>query len=818
MLLRDVHFAVRTWRRRRTVAAIAIATTAIGIAAATSIYSVVDGVLLRPLALPQPGRLTAIWQTYPSWKGNAILASMWDRIPLSQPEFRELSRMQSSFTSVGIWTGGRVLLSLGNGAEQVPTVQASASLLATLGIAPFMGRTFTPDEDTPTGPRAALVSYELWQTQFGAAQDIIGRVVRLDDVPTTIVGVLPPGLTMGRTTQPAVGAATSVGFWTPVGHDSLDYFQPTNHSYMAIGRLRPGVTLARASAEVSRILVPTAVDIKDKGTRLTEWQIDQTRDVRAPLDVLLAAAGLLLLIGCVNVATLLLGEATAREQEMAARAALGASSWRLVRQLLIESLTLALTGLALGVTLSWWGTRVLVALAPPKIPGLGDVHMDLRVLGVSLVVGLATGVLFGLAPAITLSRPRPGTLLRGGGQSARGGVTLQRTLIAIELALSMVLLVGAGLLTRTLQRIAHVDPGFRVEHLIVDAPSFPRVVVRDSDITRAFRTAVIARLAGLPGVTAVTASDMAPFSGGSSSSGVEPEEQDRQGRGSGSSQDTGRRHEAQQRVTIPGYFAAMGIPLRAGRDFTDDDRMGAPLVAIVSSSLARREFPNESALGKRVKYQGEWRTIVGVVDDVHLQRLSTDIQPTIYTPVTQRRGSWVLSLLVRTTGDPSAVAAQVRRIVAELAPPATSQRVQTMSTMVSRSFAEERYRALLVSLFGIIAAILAAVGIYGVTARAVSRRLRELAIRSALGASARSIATTVMRSTLIGATIGVCAGLLAARLSTHLLTPFLFGISATDGATYAAILALLGSVTLCASCLPALRAVRADIAGVLRGD
>ena len=815
MLLRDVYFAVRTWRRRRTVAAMAIATIAIGIAAATSIYSVVDGVLLRPLSLPEPGRLIAIWQTYPSWKANGILASMWDRIPLSQPEFRDLSRMQSSFTSVGIWTGGRALLSVGNDAEQVPTLRASASLLATLGVAPFMGRTFTPDEDTPTGPRAALVSYELWQTRFAAARDIIGRVVRLDDVPTTIVGVLPPGLTMGRTTQPTAGAATSVGFWTPVGHDSLDYFQPTNHSYMAIGRLRPGVTLARTSAEVSRILVPTGKE--DKGTRLTAWQVDQTRDVRGPLDVLLAAAGLLLLIGCVNVATLLLGEAATREQEMAARAALGASSGRLVRQLLIESLILALAGLALGVTLSWWGTRVLVALAPPKIPGITDVHMDLRVLTVSLLIGLATGVLFGLAPAITLSRPHPGTLLRGGGQTARGGAILQRTLIAIELALSMVLLVGAGLLTRTLQRITHVDPGFHVEHLIVDSPSLPRVAARDSNVTRAFQTAVIARLAGLPGVTAVTASDAPPFSGGSSSSSVEPERGDQQ-RPGGGSEDTGRQHEAQQRVTIPGYFAAMGIPLRSGRDFTDDDRMGASLVAVVSTSLALREFPNESALGKRVKYQGQWRAIVGVVDDVHFQRLSKDIQPTIYTPVTQRRGSWVLSLLVRTTGDPSAVATQVRRIVAELAPPATSQNLQTMSTMVSRSFAEERYRALLVSLFGIIAAILAAVGVYGVTARSVSRRMRELAIRSALGATARSIAMTVMGSTSIGASIGVGAGLLAARLSTHLLTPFLFGISATDGATYAAILALLGGVTLGASCLPALRAVRADIAGVLRGE
>src|SRR5262249_51213269 len=252
--------------------------------------------------------------------------------------------------------------------------------------------------------------------------------------------------------------------------------------------------------------------------------------------------------------------------------------------------------------------------------------------------------------------------------------------------------------------------------------------------------------------------------------------------------DIGPRHEAQQRVTIPGYFATVGIPLRAGRDFTDADCTGAPLVAIVSSSLARREFPTESAVGKRVKYQREWRTIVGVVDDVHFQRWSSDVQAAIYTPVTQRRGSWVLSLLVRTAGDPGVLEPQVRKIVAELAPPATTQRLETMSTMLSRSFAEERYRALLVSLFGIFAAILAAVWIYGVTARAVARRTRELAIRSALGATARSIAMTVIAGTSIGAVVGVFAGLLGARVGTRFLQPFLFGVTATDSATYVGIL------------------------------
>ena len=813
MSVRDAYIAVRSWRRRPALAAIAISTIAIGIGAATSIYSVVDGVLLRPLPLPEPNRIVAIWQTFPRWRTNDVLAPMWDRITLSQPEFRDLVRLQHSFSSIGIWTGGRALLSSGDRAEDVRTLQASGSLLATLGVTPFMGRTFAPEEENPRGARVALISYEFWQNRFGGARDIVGRVVTLDDVPHTIVGVLPPRLAMGRTTS-TTGTSSPMGFWIPASYDSLNYYERTNHSYFAIGRLKSGVSIEQARAELSRLLPPTGKDPLDKGVRLAEWQRDQTRDVQAPLVVLLAAAALLLVIACINVATLLLGEATAREQEMAARVALGASTRRLVGQLLAESFSLAFAGLVLGVALAWAGTKVLVAFAPSRIPGMGGVHVDMRVLAVSVAATLVTGLFFGLAPALSLSRARPGSLLRGGGQSARGGAVLQRTLIAVELALSVVLLVGAGLLTRSLQRLTEVDPGFRTDKLIVDTPGFPRVAGRDSNVTRAFRTAALARLAAIPGVAAVTAGDGPPFSGRSSSTMIQLEGEAPQAFGGGGAPI----HEVQQRVTVPGYFAAIGIALKEGRDFTAEDRAGAPLVAIVSSLTERREFPNRSAVGKRVKYQGDWRTIVGVVDDVHLQRLSADVQPMIYTPVDQRRGSWVLSLLVRTAGDPGVVAPQVRKIVAELAPAATTQTVETMSVMVKRSFSEERYRSLLVSLFGVVAAVLAAVGIYGVTSRAVSRRMRELAIRSALGATARSIALTVIAASSVGAAIGIGVGLLGARLGSTVLTPFLFGVTATDGVTYAVIFLLLGLVTLAATYVPALRASRVDIASILRGD
>ena len=816
MAVRDAYVAIRAWRRRPALAAIAIATIAIGIGAATAIYSVVDGVLLRPLPLPEPNRIVAVWQTYPRWKTNDVLASMWDRIPLSQPEFRDLARQPQAFASIGIWSGGRALFTMGDRAEDLRTVRASGSLLATLGVTPYLGRSFTPEEDTPKGARVVMISYELWQNRFGGTRDILGRVVTLDDVPHTIVGVLPRHLTLGRTTS-STTSSSLIGFWTPAGYDSVDYYERTNHSYTAIGRLKPGASVEQARAEVSRTLIAAGADPPDKGVRLAEWQRDQTRDVRAPLYVLLAAAGMLLVIACINVATLLLGEAATREQEMAARAALGASMGRLVGQLLTESLALAFAGLVLGTALAWAGTRLLVAYAPSRIPGMTNVHVDLRVLGASLGATLVTGLLFGLAPALSLSRARPGSLFRGGGQSARGGATLQRTLIAVELALSVVLLVGAGLLTRTLQRITQVAPGFRTDHLIVDTPGFPRVAGRDSNVTRAFQSAVLARLAAIPGVAAVTASDGPPFSGRSSSTTIQPEGTEPQGPGGGP-RDVGPRHEVQQRVTVPGYFSAVGITLKEGRDFTAEDRTDAPLVAIVSSLTARREFPNQSALGKRVKYQGSWRTIVGVVDDVHLQRLSADVQPTIYTPVAQRRGSWVLSLMVRTSGDPGRVEPQIRRVVAELAPAATTQTIETMTVMLSRSFAEERYRSLLVSLFGVIAVILAAVGIYGVTSRAVSRRMRELAIRSALGATARSIALTVIAASSVGAAIGIGVGLLGARVGSTVLTPFLFGVTATDSVTYAAILVMLGLITLAATYLPALRASRVNIASILRGE
>ena len=805
-LVHDVRFAIRSLRRRRGFALVAIITVALGIGAATSIYTVVDGVLLRPLPFRESDRLVAVWQTYPGWKKEPILAAMWDRIPLSIPESRDLSRL-GVYEQAGIWAGGVATITEGDRSELVSTTRASASLLDVLGARPLLGRMFLPSEDMPGGPRVVLLSYESWQSRFSGDRQILGRTVHLDDLPYTIIGVLPRGLSLGRQTTSLFGAPV---FWVPAGQDSIDYSERTNHSYLTVARLAPGVSIDRAQLETRRLLSETT-STGEKGVRLATWERDQVRDTRAPLLVLLGAAALLLGIACVNTATLSLGEASTREQEMATRLAIGAGRGKLVGQMLTESLLVALAGGTLGVLCAAAGTRTLVALAPSKIPGLSDVHMDLRVLGAALVISTITGVLFGLAPALVSAGTGPATVLRAGaGQSARGRGALQRGLVALELALSVVLLVGAGLLTRSLEKITAVDPGFRSDHLLVVRTSLPRPVATDSARVLRFYDGLATRLRAVPGVKAVTFGSQPPFNGGSSSSTIE-----REGAAGAVTPQPGR--EAQQRMVVPGFFATLGIPVRAGREFAATDRTGAPNVAIVSDALARRDFPGESPLGKRLKYQGQWWTIVGVVGDVHFLKLTRDVEATIYTPSAQR-GTWSLQPLIRTVGDPTSLSAPVRAAIHDVEPRATLVAINDMRELIRRSSSEERYRTLLISLFGTLAILLAAIGMYGVTARAVARRTREVGIRLALGAPTGRVVRLLVGHTLAGVVAGVAMGVLGALVAARFLSPFLFGIDAMDPVTYAGIVALLALVSAVASWLPARRAGLLEVAGVLRGE
>jgi putative ABC transport system permease protein len=797
-LLLDLRFAIRSLRRRPTFAAIATATIALSIGAATSIYSVVNGVLFRSLPYHDARRLVAIWQTDPDRKKNAILAANWDRVPLDYTDFITWRARQTSFDAIGVWSGFGAMVPGAQGPEQLIGTRVSPGLIEMLGVRPVIGRTFLPGEDVMGGPRVTMLSYETWTAHYGAREDVIGSFVRFDDTPYEIIGVLPRGFTLER-------GKPGAPYWIPAGQREGDIGKH-NRGFHAIGRVRQGVTIEQANVETQQLLNendPSSV----RGIRITDFIRDETRDARAPLLVLLGAVGLLVLIACVNIATLLLGEAATRDLEMSARIALGATRMRIVRQLLTESLLLSTCGAAIGATLAWWGTKAIVALAPPEIPGILTASVDWRVLGVTLALATVTGVLFGLAPAVMLAESGPATLLRSG-QTVRGRGTLQRATIATELALSVVLLVGAALLSRSLEKLSTVDPGFRADHLLTVRVSIPEYG-RDTVALRAFYDEALARLGALPGVVGAAAASNVPFTGGSSSSPYLL-------KGEGDAERKTRKHEVQQRVIEGNYFATMGIPLIAGRAFAASDRSDATLVAIISETAARRDFPNESPIGQRVNYQGAWRTIIGVVRDAKYSRLSAADQPSIYTPLAQRIN--VLDIVVRTKNDPATLTAAARAVVHAAGPTVAVTGVDVVEDLIHRSFGEERFRTALIVLFGVIAALLSAVGMYGVTARAVARRTREVGIRVALGATTSSVIRMIVRGTLVGVTTGVLVGTVAAIIVSRVLAPYLYGVSTHDPVAYGGTLGLLAAVAVMASWIPARRAGRVEPAVVLRGD
>lgn len=797
--LLDIRFALRSFGRRRVFAAVAAATIALAIGAATSIYSVVDGVLFRSLPYHREGRLVAVWQTDSMRKKQALLASNWDRLSLDYTDFITWRAKQTSFDAIGVSSGTGFTRTDGPQPEQVDGTRVSPGFFELLGVRPLLGRTFLPGEDVVNGPAVVMLSYEAWRSQFGARDNVIGSTVRFNDKPYEIVGVLPEGFTIQRGRTPAP-------FWIPAGQNAGDVGK-RNHSFRAIGRLKPAVSLERATVETNQLL--NAGDAEStRGVRITDFIRDETRDVRAPLLILLGAVGLLLLIACVNVATLLLGEATTRDLELSARIALGATRGRIVRQLLTESVLLAAVGSTLGVVLAWWGTKAIVALAPDRIPGIRGVHVDLRVLGAALAATAATGILFGLAPALSFSGDT-NALLRTG-KTVRGRGSLQRAMIAAELALSVVLLIGAGLLTRSLWRLSAVDPGFRADHLLMVEMSGRGQYWKDTTRNLAFFAQASPAIRAVPGVTDVSLATTPPFNGGTSSSSYLLQ-------GETEAAIAAHKHEALQRTVAANYFSLMGIPLLSGRAFNDDDRLGAAPVAVISEAAARRDFPNESAIGKQVRHQGVWRTIVGVVRDVKITRLSADDQASIYVPLSQDPTD-VPDIVVRTSGDPAAFAGSIRAAIQPVDERMMPRDVKIMTAEVARSFSEERFRTALVGLFGFIAAVLAAVGMFGVTARAVSRRTREVGIRVALGAQARAVIGMIVGQTLAGVGIGVAIGALLALPAAKLLTPYLFGISAFDPVTYIGIFAFLGAISLISSWFPARRAGEVEPAIVLRGE
>ena len=803
-LRQDVHFALRMLRQRPGFAFMAILPIALGIGAATAMYSVADSVLLRPLPFPHPEELVAVWATEGTWREHPTVIP-WNSVVIGKAEYDALTERARTLRPVAAWGRAGVALVENGTIEALDAVRVTANLLPMLGVRPVLGRGFLAEENVLDGPRVAMLGWEAWQKRFGGDSSIVGRSVAFDTRRYTVVGIVPPGVRLDRTVPPPA-------VWLPAFRDSSDRVSQHNRSYRGLARLAPGMTLQQANAEVARILRDVKTEWKgtDDGTagRAVNWQADQTAATRPSLLMLSGAVGLLLLIACVNVATLMLGESARREPEISARRALGASPARLAQQLLTESIVIAAVGAVIGALLAKAGVAALVAAAPGKIPGLTDARVDLRVLLFTAVCAMAIGIGFGLVPALATWRGAGGRTVRiGAGQSTRGAGIMQRTLVAAEVGLSLVMLVGCSLLGRSLIRLSTVDPGFVSEGLLqVDLVTRSAFWRDDARMDRFF-TAAARELRTIPGVEAVSGSSSAPFSGGTSSSAIKVE-----GR---SYVDDGP--NIQQQVVMPGYFRTLRLPIVAGRDFSDDDRLGGERVAILSRAAVQRDWGGRSPIGGHVEWQDERWTVIGVAGDVRHDQLSDAAAPIIYVPSAQMPGSG-MGLEIRASADVRALEAVVRQRLAPLDANVQVDRLTPVATLIGRSHAEESYRTALGSLFGVLAAILAGVGMFGVISRTVARRMHEAGIRVALGAPAAAVTGLMLRETLTGAAIGIALGLPVAILLARGLTPYLYGVRPADPVAYGLAFVLLAATTALATLPPARRAGKVDPVMVLRAE
>jgi putative ABC transport system permease protein len=816
-LRHDFTQAIRSLRRRPTFSALAVATLGLGIGATSAIFSVVNGVLLRPLPYQRPEQLMLVHTTLDGEPGRE----------LSPPEYWDLRERTRSLERIAAFSNGTLTLTGSGRPERFDAGYVSADALPLLGVAPAVGRTFAPEEDLPGRPPVVLLSDGLWHRRFGADPGIVGRTLLLDDRPTTVIGVMPPGFQL-----PAHFLGRGMEAWTLLQLDpGADRSDRGWHWLSVIARTRPGVDAAAAGREVAQIMstmyreYPNEYDEGFTGS-LTSAAKHLVGDIRPILLVLCGAVGLLLLIAAANVASLFLARAEERHREIAVRAALGARTGRIVRQLLTESATLAIAGGAVGLVLAAYGVRVLVAAAPPTLPRLDAIGINLPVLLFTLAVSVLTGLLFGVAPAWYVARPDLSRALTDGGRGGSAGAGRQRFrrgLVVTQIALALVLVVAAGLLIRSFERMRGVDPGFDPEGLLTARVELSPVRYQSNESIRAFFQRLVARAEAIPGVRSAAVVKALPM--------AEPEIGDwsflREGRFSLPPKQEDWNLSYWQAVG-PGYFETMRMPVLQGRGIEASDRAGTPGIAVVNRTLARRAWPAEDAIGQRLLMGGGgvdsvWRTVVGIVGDVRHRGLDAEPRPEIYLPHAQFPAGTgtplrTLRVVLRTEGDPAALTAPLRTALAELDPDIPLTDMQTMEEALGVWAAERRLTMLLVAGFAALALALGAVGVYGVVAHLVTQRTREIGIRIALGAVPREILGLVLSQGVRLALLGIAAGLVGALAAGRLLTRMLFQVKPTDTATLVTTAAALAVVAVAASLLPAVRAVRTDPVDALRSE
>jgi putative ABC transport system permease protein len=794
-MFQDMRFGLRMLLKHPGFTLIAVLTLALGIGANTAIFSVVNAVIIRPLPYPEPDRLVILDEVPPGGGQFAIAPG----------NFVDWRDQNGSF--VGMAAFQRMSLNLtGHGeAELLPGLRLSANSFALLGIKPARGRDFLPEEDQTGYNRVVILSYGLWRRRFGREPDLVGKMLTLNGNSYTVIGVMPPDFRFFE----------GIEVWTPL---ALTSRERTSHDLNAFARLKTNVSLEQARAEMGAIAGRLAAQYPrsndDWGIRLTPLRDKVVGPIQPVLLALLGAVAFVLLIACANVANLLLARSAVRQREVAIRAALGASRRRVIRQLLTESLLLGVVGGVIGLLLAVWGVNFLRVLTPASL-GAETVAIDGRALGFTAIVSLLTSVLFGLAPAVQAASPNLSESLKEGGRSGIEGRGRNRTrslLVIAEIALSLALLINAGLVIKSFIRLLQVDPGFESEGLLTMQLSLPNAKYPERSSQAAFFQQLTEKITALPGVASAGAASTLPF---------RIDEVQEFIIGGRPPITPGKEPSANYYAVSDDYFRAMEIPLLKGRAFTERDTKDAPRVAIISESLARRHFPDEDPIGKRMDISkggfGTWREIVGVVGDVKHYGLDSQTTVQIYEPYLQVTYP-SMNLTVRTTGDPREIAAAIRSQVAAMDKDQPVANIRTMDRIVSDSVGRQRFAALLLALFAGVALILAAVGIYGVMSYYVEQRTHEIGIRMALGAERRDLLKLVVGKGMLLALIGVMIGLAAAFALTRLMSNLLFDVSATDKVTFAATAVLLTSVALLACWIPARRATKVDPIVALRSE
>jgi putative ABC transport system permease protein len=821
--LQDVKYGVRMLRKSPGFTAVAILTLALGIGANTAIFSVVNAVLLRPLAYKDSATLVNVWGKY----DKEGLLRNW----LSEPEYWDLRDRNQSFSDLGIYTiGGGVNLT----SSDAPPVQASAAianaaLFPILGVQPILGRNFSSDEDRPGHNHVAVLSYSLWRSQFGGDPNIVGKPIQLDRESYFIVGVLPKQFTF----------AGKQDLWLPLGLDRAKPKARGTHYFFAVARLKPGIGMAQASADLDRFATQLAREYPNNYPAGSGWGMyaiplkeQLVGEVRPALLMLLGAVAFVLLIACVNIANLMLANGSAREKEFAVRGAMGAERSRLIRQLLTESLILAVAGGAVGLAIAYWGVDALRVLVGDSIPRVEEIRVDPLVLGFALGISLLTGLVFGLAPAWHCAKTNlQGALKDGGrGTSAGGGSRrLRGVLVVSEIALAVLLLVGAGLLIRSFRQLLEVNPGFQTQHLLTMEISLPEKPYPDGAPVEAFFRQVIDRVRAVPGVQSVGAVSQMPLTDSYSSGSTFAEESSVTNVVRLPAFGNYPLIESDLRTATPGYFQALQLPLVRGRYLADSDTADAPLVAVVDVDFAHRFWPNQDAIGKRVaidKMPGSnskppalrWRSVVGVVGHVRHYGLDSEGREQAYFPEAQIPYARDMYLAVRTSVNPSSITNSVRQQVLAIDKDMPIYNIATMDELLSHSVGQPRLNLTLLVAFASIALLLAGVGVYGVMAYTVTQRTHEIGIRMALGAQSKDVVKQVLTEGTRLAAIGLAIGFAGSLAATRLIATLLFGIKPTDPLTFAAVAAVLTSVALAACYIPARRAMRVDPMIALRHE